>query len=128
MRKRLLAALLLPALAAFLAGWLLTASPPQELDPVKVAPDTHKLMFENQFLRVIQAKVPAGGVEPRHRHPRGVTVYLADYTVEMKTFPDGKVSQADRKFGAVNWSDAVVHEVKNVGRTASHAIRIELKN
>ena len=103
------------------------ASSQEELDPVKVAPDSHKLLFENRFLRVIQAKVPAGHLEPKHRHPHGLTVYLADYEVEQKTFPDGRSSRAQRKFGAVTWSESIVHEVKNTGKTNSHAIRIELK-
>ena len=97
------------------------------LDPLKVCPDTHKLLFENAVLRVIEAKVPAGSTEPKHSHPRGITVYLANYDVETKTIPDNKVTQAQRKFGTVSWSDAVVHEVKNTGKTNSHAIRIELK-
>jgi hypothetical protein len=97
------------------------------LDPLKVCPDTHKLLFENAVLRVIEAKVPAGSTEPKHSHPRGVTVYLADYDVQTTTIPDNKVTQAQRKFGTVSWSDAVVHEVKNTGKTNSHAIRIELK-
>lgn len=97
------------------------------LDPLKVCPDTHKLLFENAVLRVIEAKVPAGSAEAKHSHPRGITVYLADYDVETKTIPENKVTQAQRKFGAVSWSEAVVHEVKNTGKTDSHAIRIELK-
>ena len=103
------------------------ASAEENLDPVKVCPDTHKTIFENSFVRVIEAKVPPGGREAKHRHPKGLTVYLADYSIEQKTFPDGKVSPGDRKFGTVNWSDGVIHEVKNTGKTASHAIRIELK-
>ncbi len=97
------------------------------LDPLKVCPDTHKLLFENAVVRVIEAKVPAGANEPRHSHPHGITVYLANYEVETKTIADNKVSQAQRKFGTVTWSEAVVHEVKNTGKTNSHAIRIELK-
>ena len=122
--------LLSAAVFAFGAGaWLfvLPGSAQEELDPVKIASDTHKVAFENQFVRVIEAKVPPGGLEPKHRHPKGVTVYLANYSIEMKTFPDGKVSRAERKFGAVSWSDTTVHEVKNIGKTPSHAMRIELK-
>ncbi len=116
------------ALLGFVVAFCLaTASPQENLDPIKVAPDTHKLVFENQFVRVIEAKVPAGGLEPKHSHPHGVTVYLADYDVEMKTFPDEKVTKAHRKFGTVSWSEAIVHEVRNVGQTASHAVRVELK-
>ena len=97
------------------------------LDPLKVCPDTHKLLFENAVLRVIEAKVPAGSTEPKHSHPRGITVYLANYDVQTTTIPDNRVTQAQRKFGTVSWSDAVVHEVKNTGKTTSHAVRIELK-
>ncbi len=125
MRKRSL--WILPVAAVALIVFASRGSSQEELDPLKVAPDTHKLLFENRFLRVIQAKVPAGHVEPKHRHPHGITVYLADYTVEQKSFPDGRTSRGDRKFGTVTWSDAIVHEVMNVGKTASHAVRIELK-
>jgi len=100
---------------------------PNPLDPLKVCPDTHKLLFENAVVRVIEAKVPPGQTEPKHSHPRGITVYLADYNVETKTIPDNRVTQAQRKFGTVSWSEAVVHEVKNIGKTNSHAVRIELK-
>jgi hypothetical protein len=112
------------------AVWLYTSHAPagEDLDPLKVASDTHKLVFENSFVRVIEAKVPAGRAEPKHSHPHGLTVYLANYTIEQKTFPDGKVSRSERKLGTVNWSEALVHEVKNVGTTPSHAIRIELKH
>jgi hypothetical protein len=101
-----------------------TANP---LDPLKVCPDTHKLLFENAVLRVIEAKVPPGSTESKHSHPRGITVFLANYDVEMKTIPDNKVTRGQRKFGTVSWSDAVVHEVQNIGNTVSHAVRIELK-
>jgi hypothetical protein len=119
---------------AFVAGGILLAvatatlsQATNPLDPLKVCPDTHKLLFENAVLRVIEAKVPAGSTEPKHSHPRGITVYLANYDVQATTIPDHKVTQAQRKFGTVSWIDAVVHEVKNTGKTNSHAIRIELK-
>ena len=99
----------------------------QNLDLLKLMPETHKLLFENQFVRVIESRVPVGGVEPKHSHPHCVTVYLADVDVEIKTFPDGTISQAHRTAGTAGWSEATVHEVKNVGTTSSHNIRIELR-
>jgi hypothetical protein len=120
------AVLALPILAA--AVWMIRpAHPAEELDPLKVASDTHKLLYENTFVRVISAKVPPGKTEPKHKHPRSVTVYLADYDIESKTFPDNKVARGHRTFGTVSWSDPTVHEIHNVGKTVSHAIRIELK-
>jgi len=107
-------------------GHLLQAQD-KDLDPLKVTPRTHKLLFENQFVRVIESKVQTGGTEPKHGHPHSVTVYLADADTEIKTFPDGKSSLVHRTAGTAGWSEATVHEIKNVGATSSHTIRIELK-
>ena len=99
-----------------------------DLDPVKVAADTHRLLFENQYVRAIQAKVPSGKLEPKHQHARGVAVYLGDFDVEIKTFPDDKVSKVHRKFGTALWHEPTVHEVRNVGKTPIYAIHVELKD
>jgi hypothetical protein len=99
----------------------------QDLDPLRIMPNTHKLLFENRFVRVIESKVPAGAKEARHGHPHCVTVYLADVDVEIRTFPDGKTSRVHRTAGTAGWSEATLHEVRNVGSTSSHNIRIELK-
>lgn len=125
MQKGTLVVLLAGILGA--VGVAAGPQPANSLDPLKVCPDTHKLLFENRLVRVIESKVPAGTTEPRHRHPHGITVYLADYAVEATTFPDNKVTRSLRTFGTVSWSDAVVHEVKNIGKANLHAIRIELK-
>ena len=107
-------------------GYLVQAQD-KDLDPLKVTPQTHKLLFENQFVRVIESKVPAGETERKHSHPRSVTVYLADSDAEIKTFPDGKTSRVHRTAGTAGWSEATVHEINNVGATSSHTSRIELK-
>jgi hypothetical protein len=99
----------------------------QDLDPLRIMPNTHKLLFENRFVRVIESKVPAGAKEARHSHPHCVTVYLADVDIEIRTFPDGTTSRVHRTAGTAGWSEATVHEVRNVGSTSSHNIRIELK-
>lgn len=97
------------------------------LDPVKTQPDTHKLLFENEFVRVIESNVPPGHTELKHSHPHSVTVHLADADAEVTRFPDGKTTHVHSLGGTADWNEAVVHEVKNVGQTTFHAIRIELK-
>ena len=99
----------------------------EELDSIKVCPDTQKVVFENAFVRAIDDQIPPGVAEKKHQHRHGITVILTNYDVEQKTYPDGKVTRSHRKFGDVNWSEPVVHEVRNVGTTPSHAVRIELK-
>lgn len=96
-------------------------------DVLKVIPENYKLLLDNPFVRVIEARVPAGTVEPPHRHMRGVSVCLTEYTVESKILPDGQWVRSERKLGTVYWSEASLHQLRNVGKTTSHTIRIELK-
>jgi quercetin dioxygenase-like cupin family protein len=99
---------------------------PDALDPVKVAPDSHKVAFENMFVRVLEVRVRPGSIEPRHRHPHGLSVYLASQ--DTKITVDGQAPRTGhREAGSFAWSDAVVHTVQNVGTTEMHVLRIELK-
>ena len=110
-----------------LGAWF--AARPQDDDPLdslKVCKDTQKLIFENQFVRVIDDAIPPGVTEPRHRHRHGVAVYLSDYVTEQIT-DDGKHTLQQRKLGMAAWAEPVIHQVRNTGNTVSHAIRIELK-
>ena len=96
------------------------------LDPVRVAPDTHKIAFENMFVRVLEVNVPPGSIEKRHRHPHGLSVYLASQ--DTKITVDGKAPQVGhREAGSFAWSDAVVHTVETIGKTPMHVLRLELK-
>lgn len=99
----------------------------EELDSVKVSPQTQKVIFENEFVRVIDDRIPVGVAEPKHRHPHGVTVALTDYDIEQNNYQTGKVTRSHRRQGEVNWTEETIHDVRNVGSTDSHAIRIELK-
>ena len=97
------------------------------LDPVRVAPETHKIAFENMFVRVLEVRVPPGSIEKRHRHPHGLSVYLASQ--DTKITVDGQAPLVGhREAGSFAWSDAVVHTVENVGKTPMHVLRIELKH
>ena len=122
--KKLL--LLTGVCALLLIGWRWMAAVPQDLDPLKVAPETHKLLFENRFVRVLEVHVRPGKTEPWHQHSRRVVVYLSDFhtrTTERGGRPQDNLRQA----GLVRWSDPVVHQVENIGKTEGHVISVELK-
>jgi quercetin dioxygenase-like cupin family protein len=113
--------------AAAVAARMALSQPAEDpLDPVRVAADTHRLAFENQFVRVLDVHLPPGKVEPRHRHPHGMSVYFTDW--EAKVTPDGKPTEVHpRKAGTFAWNEAVIHTVQNAGPTEGHILRIELK-
>jgi hypothetical protein len=106
--------------------WQWSGAVPEELDPLKVAADSHKLVFENQFVRVLETHVPPGKTEPWHQHGRRVVVYLSDF--HTRTTERGHEPQEQlRKFGLVRWSEPIIHQVKNIGKTEGHVISVELK-
>ena len=111
-------------LGAALIVWPQSADDP--LDSLKVCADTQHLLFENQFVRVLDDQIPPGVTEPMHKHRHGVVVYLNANTSEQTT-ADGTKTSRERKPGTAVWAEAVVHSVKNTDKTPSHAIRIELK-
>jgi hypothetical protein len=96
-------------------------------DVMKVIPENYKLLFENALVRVIEARVPPGVEEKPHRHMRGVSICMTEYTVESRILPDGQWVRSDRKHGTVYWSESGLHILRNVGNTTSHTIRVELK-
>ena len=112
--------------ALLVVCWRWSTAVPQDLDPLKVAGDTHKLVFENQFVRVLEVHVPPGKTEPWHQHGRRVVVYLSDYNTRI-TERGGQPQDNFRKAGLVRWSEPVIHQVENIGKTEGHVISVELK-
>jgi hypothetical protein len=121
MTKTRYAALLVVAAVVILSGVRLLRA--QEKLP---SPDTQKVIMENQFVRVIDVRVPAGVAEPLHSHGRGVTIALTDYDNETRA-PGAAWSRSHTKSGDVKWADPVTHEARNTGTTEQHVIRVELK-
>jgi hypothetical protein len=80
---RRLVALGLVAVGMTTIGFARLRSQDDPLDPIRVAGDTHKLAFENQFVRVLDVHLPPGKVEPRHRHPHGMSIYFTDWTARV---------------------------------------------
>jgi hypothetical protein len=104
--------------------------PPAKTDPLDslvVCKDTQKLIFENQFVRVIEERVPPGVGQPKHRHAQGLLIPLANSTIEAVDDPDGRVARRELKLGEAGWRDPVIHAVRNIGQTELLNIRIELR-
>jgi quercetin dioxygenase-like cupin family protein len=124
--RRPLLAVLLTGVAAVAARIAFSQSADDPLDPVRVAGETHKVALDNAFVRVLDVHLPPGKVEPRHRHPHGLSVYFTDW--DAKVTVDGQAAESrHRTAGTFAWSEAIVHTVENAGKTEGHILRIELK-
>lgn len=121
--------LLLLAILFIAAGLLLVprSHSQDQLDSLIACHETQKLIFENIFVRVIDDVIPPGVSEPKHQHPHGVVIALEDGDTESRSYPNGKAARRHTTKGTATWNEAIVHDVKNVGKTPTHFIRIDLK-
>ena len=99
-------------------------APPQ--DVVKVAGDSHQVIFENNRVRVLSVHFKPGQVAPMHSHPENVSYFLTDGKLRI-TLQDGKIIERSPKAGTATWSDAVTHSAENIGTTEFQQVQIELK-
>src|SRR6516225_2613081 len=97
--------LILVALTVAITGIarIVASQTPDPLDPVRVAAASHKLAFENSFVRVLDVHVPVGQSEPRHRHPHGLSVYFTDWDAKV-TADGGQPEVHHRVAGTFAWS------------------------
>ena len=123
--KTKIAVVMMACLVGAVLAWPQTPDDP--LDSLKVCKDTQHLILENQFVRVIEERVPAGVAQPKHRHRHGVLIPLADSDIESVDDPGGQPTRRHLQFGEAGWREPVVHAVRNVGKTELLNIRIELK-
>ncbi len=99
---------------------------PPERDPVKLAPETYRVLLENDHVRVLEIRLKPGAKSPMHSHPPYVAYALSRFKIRL-TMPGGQTKQMVFWDGETGWSDAETHAVENLGDTELHALNIELK-
>jgi hypothetical protein len=101
-------------------------SPPVQLDPVKLDPEHHIVILENDRVRAIRTILVPHLKSPRHEHPHYVVVYLTDLHTTM-TMADGREVDNPRRPGDVAWRDALNHVTENIGDKTAIEIQVEIK-
>jgi len=101
-------------------------SPPITLDPVKLDPKHHLVVFENDRVRAIRTILEPHLKSPMHEHPPYVVVYITELHTTQK-LGDGRLVDNPRKPGEVAWRDALKHETENIGDRTAVEIQVELK-
>ena len=108
---------------------------PADLDALVAAPAHHRLLFENDFVRVIETIIPPGETTPLHTHRWPGTLHLESWSDLVRRdasgalLMDSRGSGIKRVEGAVTWSPALPpHTLENVGTAVFRAITTELKH
>lgn len=95
-------------------------------DIVKISPDVHKVIFENDAIRVLEVTVKPGDRVPMHTNPENVNYIVKPGTLRLIE-PDGSsvdIALAERQ---VIPAPVGRHAVENVGASEVRTICIELK-
>jgi len=94
---------------AFALGLTVSASAQKPQDAVIVDPKVHNVLFENDHVRVFEARASHPASSPMHSHPPFVFIGLETGRVKMR-LGDGKPAMLDLNPGQVMWvGDGMEH-------------------
>ncbi|HEY4710110.1 MAG TPA: hypothetical protein VIH46_08070 [Candidatus Acidoferrales bacterium] len=107
---------------------------PDSLDAVIAAPHHHKLLFENDRVRVLEVRIAPGARVPVHTHRWPASIYVAKQSDFLRRDGDGNLLFDSRTIGpppaepVAQWTPPLPpHSVENIGASEILLISTELK-
>jgi quercetin dioxygenase-like cupin family protein len=107
---------------------------PESLDAVVAAPEHHRVLLENDAVRVLETLVAPGETVRMHTHRWPAAFYFVGVSDVVRCGPGGEVQVDTRKLstrmqaGQAAWSPPLgPHTLENVGETPVHVISVEVK-
>ena len=111
-----------------------TESWPAHLDALVAAPKHHTLLFENDAVRILDTRIPAGAKTEIHTHRWPAALYVVSWSQFVRRDACGRVTLDSRNVPALAkppqalWSSALApHSLENVGPHDLQVISVELK-
>ena len=128
--------LFLPLLALGFLGCSAVKAPHQavnrQLDPLIASPETHKLVLENDSVRVLRVEIPPGYREPVHTHKEN-GVMIIEQRARINYFDENgrllfSTQPPSEKNTVVQWHEPEgPHSIENTDTVPFKAFLIELK-
>jgi hypothetical protein len=107
---------------------------PDSLDAVVAAPQNHKVVLENERVRVLEVTVRPGEREPLHMHRMPSVMYvmaednIRDYDADGKLLYDSRTDKSPPKTPYTIWMEPQApHVVENLSKKPVQLLRVELK-
>jgi mannose-6-phosphate isomerase-like protein (cupin superfamily) len=103
------------------------------LDALTAAPSHHRLLFENDSVRVLDTEIKPGDQTPVHTHQWPAVHYVLSWSAFIRRGESGSVILDTRATGLaqapqVLWGEPLpAHSLENVGETPLHIISVEQK-
>ncbi len=111
-----------------------TCAWPAALDAPVAAPKNHRILFENERVRVLEVVVEVGGREPLHAHCWPSLLYvtfrgkLREWDADGNVVREVKETPPTSAFPQTQWLDvSPPHSIENLDSQPIHLLRIELK-
>jgi hypothetical protein len=95
-------------------------------DPVQVASNVYTTLFENERVRLLEARISPGDGSAMHGNPDYVVYNVVEGRVRFSA-PSGETEEIELPAGATMWRDAEEHSAQNVGTTEVRSLLFELK-
>lgn len=107
---------------------------PDALDAVQAAPRHHRVVFENDRVRVLDTRIRPGDTVPVHTHRWAAVNQIHTWSDFVRRDAGGRVLVDTRgrpppaSLPFVGWSEALPpHTLENVGAAELHVVSVELK-
>ncbi len=94
-------------------------------DPAVTNPEHYRVLWENEFVRVLEYHDEPGDRTTPHQHPNSVMVTLSSFSRRLSA--GGREFDTELPAGRAVWLPAQRHSGENTGETATHTILVELK-
>ena len=107
---------------------------PDELDALRAAPQQHRLLLENDRVRVLDTVIEPGECTPVHTHCWPAVHHVISWSAFVRRDANGQVMLDSRlagmaaQPGTVMWGEPLgPHSLENVGEAVLHVLSIEVK-
>ena len=107
---------------------------PDTMDAVIAAPENHKILLENDRVRVLEVTLKPHEKEPLHGHRWASVMYIdksgdfRDFDSQGKVLFDSRTVKTPIQYPVTQWQEPQApHAVENLSDKAVHLIRVELK-
>jgi hypothetical protein len=108
---------------------------PKELDALTAAPQHHRLLMENDTVRVIDTCIPPGEITAVHTHQWPASLYIISwsdfirYDAEWNVVVDSRQLKMSPSPGTALWTESLKpHALRNMGDRDLHIISVEIKS
>lgn len=107
---------------------------PDELDALIAAPQHHKLLLENETVRVLDTLIHPDEITELHTHKWPSILYILSWSDFVRYDDKNNIVVDSRNFdkspliNTILWTEPLApHRLKNVGKNDIHVISVEIK-